>query len=87
MTNFLTKFFTNLKGYYSKKFPFGKNGDFITITLSNLFSEIISIWIITTWEKLGKPNKFNFVELGPGDGSLTKVLLRTFKNFLIFIIQ
>ncbi len=70
------------KGYYSKNFPFGKNGDFITApTISNLFSEIISIWIITTWEKLGKPNKFNFVELGPGDGSLTRVLLRTFKKF------
>ena len=32
-------------------------------------------------EKLGKPKKFNFVELGPGDGSLTNVLLEALKKF------
>ncbi len=70
------------KGYYTKKIPFGSQGDFITApTISNLFSEIIGIWIISTWEKLGKPKNFNFVELGPGDGSLTKVLIDTFKKF------
>ena len=69
-------------GYYSKKIPFGRQGDFVTApTISNLFSEIISIWIVSAWEKLGKPKKFNFVELGPGDGSLAKVLVETFKKF------
>ena len=69
-------------GYYSSQVPFGEKGDFITApTISNLFSELISIWIISTWEKFGKPEKFNFVELGPGDGSLSKVLVRTFKKF------
>ena len=69
-------------GYYSSKNPFGKNGDFITSpTISNLFSEIIGIWLVSTWEKIGKPKKFNFVELGPGDGSLTKVIVHTLKKF------
>ena len=69
-------------GYYSSKDPFGKNGDFITSpTISNLFSEIISIWLVSTWEKIGKPKIFNFVELGPGDGSLTKVIISTLKKF------
>ncbi len=69
-------------GYYSNKIPFGKKGDFITApTISNLFSEIIAIWIISSWEIFGKPEKFNLVELGPGDGSLTKVLIETFKKF------
>ena len=69
-------------GYYTKKIPFGRNGDFITApTISNLFSEIIAVWVVSTWEKLGKPNIFNFIELGPGDGSLTKVLNETFKKF------
>ena len=73
-------------GYYSKKIPFGKKGDFITApTISNLFSEIIAIWVISTWEKLGKPKNFNFVELGPGDGSLAKVFINTIKNFLTLI--
>tara|TARA_A100001011_G_scaffold393598_1_gene483834 strand:+ start:3497 stop:4573 length:1077 start_codon:yes stop_codon:yes gene_type:complete len=69
-------------GYYSKQIPFGKQGDFVTSpTISNLFSEIIGIWIVSAWEKLGKPKKFNLVELGPGDGSLAKILLRTFQKF------
>ena len=69
-------------GYYSKKIPFGNKGDFITApTISNLFSEIITIWVISTWEKLGKPKNFNFVELGPGDGSLAKVFINTIKKF------
>ena len=46
-----------------------------------LFSEIIAIWIISTWELFGKPKNFNIVELGPGEGSLTKILLRSFKKF------
>ena len=69
-------------GYYTSKDPFGENGDFITSpTISNLFSEIITIWLITTWEKMGKPKRFNFIELGPGDGSLTKILINTLKRF------
>ena len=69
-------------GYYTKKVCFGRQGDFITApTISNLFSEIIGIWLISTWETLGKPKRLNFVELGPGDGSLAEVLVRIFKNF------
>ena len=71
--------------YYSSKIPFGKVGDFITAPgVSNLFSEIIGIWLITTWNTLGKPERFNIIELGPGDGSLTKILLNTFKKFPLF---
>ena len=59
--------------------PFGKKGDFITAPkISNLFSEMIAIWIVSTWEKFGKPKKLNIVELGPGDGSLIKILFRSF---------
>ncbi len=69
-------------GYYSTKIPFGEEGDFVTApTLSNIFSELIAIWIISTWEKFGKPKKINIVELGPGDGSLIKILLNISKKF------
>ena len=70
-------------GYYTSKNPFGKNGDFITSPkISKLFSEIIAVWIVSTWEIFGKPKKFNIVELGPGDGSLIKRGLEVLKNFL-----
>ena len=69
-------------GYYSSKIPFGKTGDFLTAPgISNLFSEIIGIWFISTWNSLGRPKKFNVIELGPGDGSLAKILIETFQQF------
>ena len=74
--------YDNRLGYYSSKLPFGEEGDFVTSPkISNLFSEIIAIWIISSWELFGKPKNFNIVELGPGDGSLTKILLKSFKKF------
>ena len=83
----IDKFFQNVLydnkiGYYATKKPFGKNGDFITApNISNLFSEMIGIWLISTWQTCGKPKDFNIVELGPGDGSLVKILLKIFKKF------
>ena len=72
-------------GYYMKKNPFGKKGDFITTPLiSNLFSEMIAVWCVAFWEHLGKPNKILLVELGPGDGTLCKDLIKTFKKFKEF---
>ena len=69
-------------GYYMKKNPFGKKGDFITSPLiSNLFGEMLAIWCVAFWEYLEKPKKFLLVELGPGDGTLCKDLLNTFKKF------
>ena len=69
-------------GYYMKKNPFGKNGDYITSPMiSNLFSEMIAIWCVAFWEHLEKPKKFLITELGPGDATLCNNLIRTFKKF------
>ncbi len=65
-------------GYYKKIFPFGKKGDFITAPeISQMFGELIGIWIIDSWKKLGQPNKFNIIELGPGTGNLMIDITRT----------
>jgi NADH dehydrogenase [ubiquinone] 1 alpha subcomplex assembly factor 7 len=72
-------------GYYSKKIPFGKNGDFITSPgITSLFSELIALWVISLWEHMDKPKIFNVVELGPGNGQMCKTLLRVFKKFPFF---
>ena len=69
-------------GYYMKKNPFGKNGDFTTSpNISTLFSEMIAVWVISFWEKLDCPKKFNLIELGAGNGEMMKVLVRTFNKF------
>ena len=74
--------YDNKIGYYSSRLPIGQKGDFITSpNISYLFSEIIAIWIVACWESFGKPKNFNIVELGPGDGSLAKTLLRSFTKF------
>ena len=50
-------------GYYMKKNPFGKDGDFITApNITRLFSEIIAIWVVTFWKSIGSPKKFNLLE-------------------------
>jgi len=69
-------------GYYMKKNPFGKGGDFITApNITRLFSEIIAIWVITFWKSIGSPKKFNLLELGAGNGEMMKVIIETLKNF------
>lgn len=79
---FETVLYDKKLGYYNSKQPIGRQGDFITApNISNLFSEMIAIWIVSTWELYGKPKYFNIVELGPGDGSLARILLNSFKRF------
>ena len=72
-------------GYYMKKNPFGKKGDFITApNISRLFSESLAIWIISFWQSLGSPKKFNIIELGAGNGEMMKILIESFKKFPSF---
>lgn len=69
-------------GYYMNKVPFGKNGDFVTAPeISQLFGEIMAIWVMHTWEKLGKPEKFSLTELGPGKGNLVHDITRVTKKY------
>ena len=69
-------------GYYFKKNPIGKKGDFVTSPgITFLFSEIIAIWIISLWESLNKPKNFNVIELGPGTGQMSKAMIYVFKKF------
>ena len=72
-------------GYYMKKNPFGKKGDFTTApNISRLFSEMLAIWIISFWQSLGSPKKINLIELGAGNGEMMKVFIESFKNFPFF---
>ena len=69
-------------GYYMKKNPFGEKGDFITSpNISRLFSEMIAIWVISFWQSIGFPKKFNLIELGGGNGEMMKIIIESLKNF------
>ncbi|MCF8494749.1 MAG: class I SAM-dependent methyltransferase [Rickettsiaceae bacterium] len=68
----------NPDSYYVYTENIGIDGDFITSPeISQLFGEIIALWVIEQWQKLGKPNEFCLLELGPGQGTLMDDLLRT----------
>jgi len=63
--------------YYSTRDPLGANGDFTTAPeISQIFGEIIGVWAIERWQKLGSPKEFALVELGAGRGTLMADLLR-----------
>ena len=81
--NYIEEALYNKKfGYYMKKNPFGKKGDFITApNISLLFSEMIAVWIISFWENINCPKEFNLVELGAGNGEMMKILVKTFDKF------
>ena len=69
-----------VEGYYATRPALGAAGDFITAPLvSQMFGELIGLWMVETWRLMGRPTKFRLVEMGPGDGTLMEDLLRATK--------
>lgn len=67
-------------GYYQKSDPFGAGGDFVTAPeISQMFGELIGLWCVDSWSKLGCPQKFILCETGPGRGTLMMDALRSSK--------
>jgi len=64
-------------GYYTKHVRFGADGDFLTAPIiSQMFGEMIGVWIAHVWQELGAPAAFTLVEVGGGDGTLMRDMLR-----------
>lgn len=68
--------------YYASKDPFGEDGDFVTAPeISQMFGELIGIWLADLWMRAHAPAHCHFVELGPGRGTLASDALRTMEKF------
>ncbi|MFN3232767.1 MAG: class I SAM-dependent methyltransferase [Alphaproteobacteria bacterium] len=67
-------------GYYTNAAALGADGDFITAPeISQMFGELIGLWVVDTWNRLGSPEDVKLVELGPGRGTLIADALRAIR--------
>ena len=68
-------------GYYTRAEPFGAAGDFITAPeISQMFGELLGLWLAQAWLDQGAPASFTLAELGPGRGTLMADVLRATKG-------
>jgi len=64
-------------GYYRTRNPFGRDGDFVTAPeVSQLFGEMLGVFMINTWQRHGEPRDVRLVEIGPGRGTMMADMLR-----------
>jgi len=64
-------------GYYANRPALGEGGDFLTAPgVSQMFGELIGLWLLETWTRMGRPSPVRLVEMGPGDGTLISDILR-----------
>lgn len=77
-------------GYYTTARPssdqFGRKGDFITSPeISQVFGELVGVWFLTEWIGQGRPaSGVQFMEVGPGRGTMMSDILRTVAQFKSF---
>lgn len=71
--------------YYASRDPLGSEGDFITAPeISQMFGELIGLWLADIWIRAGRPDPVHYVELGPGRGTLARDALRTARRYGLF---
>lgn len=67
-------------GYYCRRDAIGATGDFITAPeISQIFGELLGIWVAATWQQLGEPEHLHLIELGPGRGTMMRDVLRAMR--------
>lgn len=70
--------FDTADGYYTTREPFGAKGDFTTAPeISQMFGELVAVWLASAWQAAGAPQDAILAEIGPGRGTLMRDMLRT----------
>lgn len=84
LSQFMRQCLTHPKlGYYTSRDPLGASGDFITSPeVSQMFGEMLGVWFFSCWLAQGTPRKVNFVEFGPGRGTLMFDVFTSFHKLL-----
>lgn len=78
VAEYMTECLTHpVHGYYTTRDPLGAAGDFTTAPeISQMFGELIGLFLVETWDNQGRPSPFTIAELGPGRGTLMADALR-----------
>lgn len=67
-------------GYYMTRDPFGTRGDFTTAPeITQMFGELIGLWIADLYLKLDTPKSIAIAEIGPGRGTLMADAIRAMR--------
>ena len=68
--------------YYAARDPLGEAGDFVTAPeISQMFGELVGLWLADIWSRAGAPTDPLYCELGPGRGTLACDALRSMARF------
>lgn len=68
-------------GYYTTTEPIGAEGDFVTAPeVSQMFGELVAVWLVGAWTGAGRPDRFTLAEIGPGRGTLSADVIRTLRQ-------
>lgn len=68
-------------GYYTTRDPLGAQGDFTTAPeISQMFGEMLGLWLAQVWHDQGARAPFTLAELGPGRGTLMADIMRATKR-------
>jgi SAM-dependent MidA family methyltransferase len=63
-------------GFYTSGGRAGRRGDFITSPeVGPLFGAVVSRFLDAEWERIGRPARFTFVDVGAGPGTLARSVL------------
>ncbi|TCU17197.1 class I SAM-dependent methyltransferase [Rhizobium sullae] len=83
-------------GYYRTREPFGRSGDFVTAPeVSQLFGEMIGVFVVHAWQRHGTPSGVRLVEIGAGRGTMMADMLRVierlapplFENMTVHLVE
>ncbi len=67
-------------GYYISRDPLGREGDFTTSPeVSQMFGELLGLWVGSVWKAMGSPSLLRLIELGPGRGTMMADALRALR--------